>query len=283
MPSSIPCGGFGGGLHAGDTGYGRPSRLREDVPARQVVGGTARCVPRTFCFLVYTTWAAFQGEHYRIRSVSLAVLRAGVVGRFAARLVRHQPAVVAGIHAVLAGAADPAVPRRLPLHLLLLPRRLLQSVLGGSAVLRRRRAAQGLPGRELVPADPAEHPPLLLVHRRSSSSFLLSYDVWLALWFDNPATGAKEFGIGVGTIVLLVNVVLLTSYTLGCHSAAAPGRRTQGRVSKSPIERAPATTARPSLNTRHQLFAWCSLFSVAFADIYVRLCSMGIWTDLRII
>ena len=33
--------------------------------------------------------------------------------------------------------------------------------------------------------------------------FLLSYDVWLAMWFDNPATGAKEFGIGVGTIVLL--------------------------------------------------------------------------------
>ena len=30
--------------------------------------------------------------------------------------------------------------------------------------------------------------------------------------------GSKEFGIGVGTIVLLVNVVLLTSYTLGCHS-----------------------------------------------------------------
>jgi len=28
---------------------------------------------------------------------------------------------------------------------------------------------------------------------------------------------------------------------------------------------------------------WCSLFSVAFADIYVRLCSMGIWTDWRIL
>ena len=48
--------------------------------------------------------------------------------------------------------------------------------------------------------------------------FLLSYDVWLALWFTNPATGQTEFGIGVGTLVLAVNVVLLTSYTLGCHS-----------------------------------------------------------------
>jgi hypothetical protein len=37
-----------------------------------------------------------------------------------------------------------------------------------------------------------------------------------------------------------------------------------------------------SLNGRHQLFAWCSLFSVGFADLYVRLCSMGIFTDVRI-
>ena len=29
-------------------------------------------------------------------------------------------------------------------------------------------------------------------------------------------------------------------------------------------------------------WAWCSLFWVAFADLYVRLCSMGIWTDWRI-
>jgi hypothetical protein len=31
------------------------------------------------------------------------------------------------------------------------------------------------------------------------------------------------------------------------------------------------------------LFAWCSLFSVAFSDLYVRLCSMGVWSDWRIV
>jgi hypothetical protein len=31
------------------------------------------------------------------------------------------------------------------------------------------------------------------------------------------------------------------------------------------------------------LWAWCSLFSVGFADFYVRMCAMGIWTDFRII
>jgi hypothetical protein len=37
------------------------------------------------------------------------------------------------------------------------------------------------------------------------------------------------------------------------------------------------------LNGRHQLFAWCSLFSVMSSDLYVRLCSMGVLTDLRIL
>jgi hypothetical protein len=112
--------------------------------------------------------------------------------------------------------------------------------------------------------------------------FMLSYDVWLAMWFENPATGEAEFGIGVGTIVLLVNVVLLTSYTLGCHSMRhiAGGRKNE--VSKSPISDA-CYSCSSALNYKHQLFAWCSLFSVMFADVYVRLCSMGIWTDLRIL
>jgi hypothetical protein len=29
-------------------------------------------------------------------------------------------------------------------------------------------------------------------------------------------------------------------------------------------------------------WAWGSLFAVCFADLYVRLCSMGIWHDLRL-
>jgi hypothetical protein len=37
------------------------------------------------------------------------------------------------------------------------------------------------------------------------------------------------------------------------------------------------------LNARHQLFAWLSLFSVMSSDLYVRLCSMGVLTDLRLL
>jgi len=47
--------------------------------------------------------------------------------------------------------------------------------------------------------------------------FLVS-DVWKALWFTDPATGQVSFGIGLGTLVLATNVVLLGGYALGCHS-----------------------------------------------------------------
>ena len=112
--------------------------------------------------------------------------------------------------------------------------------------------------------------------------FFLSYDVWLALWFANPATGQREFGIGLGTVILAVNVVLLTSYTLGCHSIRHVVGGRKDEVHTSPL-RSTCYGCSNALNHRHQLFAWCSLFSVAFADVYVRLCSMGIWTDLRIL
>src|ERR687884_181876 len=46
---------------------------------------------------------------------------------------------------------------------------------------------------------------------------ILASDVWKALWFTTPS-GGREFGIGVGTLVLAANVVLLSCYTLGCHS-----------------------------------------------------------------
>src|SRR5678816_655401 len=48
--------------------------------------------------------------------------------------------------------------------------------------------------------------------------FLLYTDVWRALWFTDPASGTVSFGIGVGTLVLAANCVLLSAYLFGCHS-----------------------------------------------------------------
>ena len=36
------------------------------------------------------------------------------------------------------------------------------------------------------------------------------------------------------------------------------------------------------LNRKHMLWAWLSLFWVGFTDVYVRMCSMGIFHDVRI-
>src|SRR5688572_29722350 len=102
---------------------------------------------------------------------------------------------------------------------------------------------------------------------------ILAYDVWLALWHTNPTTGEREFGIGVGTLVLALNTVLLGSYTLGCHSLRhiVGGRLTQ--LSKRPVQHKCYETCS-ALNRRHMLFAWLSLVWVGFSDVYVRLCSM---------
>jgi hypothetical protein len=111
--------------------------------------------------------------------------------------------------------------------------------------------------------------------------FFLSYDVWLGMWFTDPATGQQEFGIGVGTLILAANVVLLALYVLGCHSLRhVVGGRCDELGSNA---RATAVNCVTCLNRRHMIFAWCSLFSVAFADIYVRLCALGVWADWRLI
>jgi hypothetical protein len=110
---------------------------------------------------------------------------------------------------------------------------------------------------------------------------LLSYDVWLALWWETPG-GGTEFGVGLGTLIMLTNVVLIAAYTLGCHSLRhiVGGRRDE--LSKAKVSDA-CYSCVTGLNNRHQLFAWCSLFSVMLTDVYIRLCSMGYITDPRIL
>jgi hypothetical protein len=105
---------------------------------------------------------------------------------------------------------------------------------------------------------------------------------WCCRTSTGKTTGVTSFGIGLGTLLLLVNVILLSCYTLGCHVMRHVAGGSHDEVSKHPFCNR-AYECSTALNVRHQLFAWCSLFSVAFADVYIRLCSMGIWTDLRIL
>jgi hypothetical protein len=108
----------------------------------------------------------------------------------------------------------------------------------------------------------------------------LSHDVWKALWFTD-ATGRTELGLGVGTLVLALNVTFLGLYTFSCHSLRHLIGGVRNTLSNQPIRRR-AYDCVSCLNQRHMVFAWISLLWVGFSDVYVRLCSMGIWHDLRL-
>lgn len=110
---------------------------------------------------------------------------------------------------------------------------------------------------------------------------ILASDVYRALWFTDPATGARHFGLGVGTLVLAANVILLGGYTLGCHSMRHISGGVLDRISRHPV-RKKAYDCSSCLNRGHMRWAWLSLFGVALTDLYVRLCSMGIITDWRL-
>jgi hypothetical protein len=83
-------------------------------------------------------------------------------------------------------------------------------------------------------------------------------------------------------LILAMNVILLGCYTFGCHSLRHLVGGRADEISKREMRRT-SYACVSCLNRRHMLFAWSSLFSVMFADLYVRLCAMGIWTDWRIV
>jgi len=91
------------------------------------------------------------------------------------------------------------------------------------------------------------------------------------------------FGLRLGSLVMTADTVFLTLYVFSCHSLR---HLVGGKIDCYSC--AAAGTARHSawkgisiLNDRHNLYFWCSLFTVGFADIYVRLCAMGHWQDVR--
>ena len=108
---------------------------------------------------------------------------------------------------------------------------------------------------------------------------MLSYDAWKAFWFLDM--GNVHFGIGLGTVIMWANVVLIALYTLGCHSLRHVIGGFKDRLTGQPV-RAACYGMCSRLNSRHGLWARWSMFSVAFADLYIRLCAGGYVTDWRI-
>ena len=103
-------------------------------------------------------------------------------------------------------------------------------------------------------------------------------DAIRAFFFDGT------LGVGVGTLVLLVDVILLSIYTLSCHSLRhlAGGKLDCFSCAAFGTPRHKAWQWLSGLNQRHMLFAWASLLSVGFTDLYVRLVSCGAIRDVRL-
>jgi hypothetical protein len=81
---------------------------------------------------------------------------------------------------------------------------------------------------------------------------------------------------------LVVNVVLLGGYVFGCHAFRHLVGGTLDRISEHPV-RHKLYDCVSCLNAAHRRWAWASLFWVGFSDVYIRLCSMGVWHDWRIL
>jgi hypothetical protein len=127
--------------------------------------------------------------------------------------------------------------------------------------------------------------PLILqnVHRY----FLyLSIPILLFLWYDSihAFVFPDGFGIGVGSLVLLLNVVLLTGYLTGCHSLRhlVGGNVDCWSCVRGGGARHGAWKGVSFFNRHHMFWAWTSLFFVCAADLYVRLVASGVITDLRL-
>ncbi|MBL9030783.1 MAG: succinate dehydrogenase [Phycisphaerae bacterium] len=111
--------------------------------------------------------------------------------------------------------------------------------------------------------------------------FLLSYDAIISYWFHDAA-GHGHFGIGVGSLVLTLNPILLGCYTFGCHVYRhLVGGRKDEMSKLGPRKKVYDCVS--CLNRRHMMWAWFSLFWVGFTDFYVRMVSMGVIHDIRIL
>ncbi|MEQ9289471.1 MAG: hypothetical protein RIG77_21260 [Cyclobacteriaceae bacterium] len=101
------------------------------------------------------------------------------------------------------------------------------------------------------------------------------YDAYLG-FFRNG-----EFGVGVGSILLLMNPILLACYSFGCHSIRhlVSGSRDCYSCSLNGQLAQKNGKIVTWLNQRHELFAWLSLIWIMIADFYVRMVSMGYITD----
>ena len=110
-------------------------------------------------------------------------------------------------------------------------------------------------------------------------AFIPLFFLWIDAVFSLRDGG--QWRIGLGVLILGFNALLLTGYSLSCHSLRhlvggnldcfSCTRRTQARHG--------AWQWLTSLNRHHMAWAWASLLTVTLADVYIRLVAIGVIVD----
>ncbi|KUI35894.1 hypothetical protein AU197_18815 [Mycobacterium sp. IS-1590] len=107
-------------------------------------------------------------------------------------------------------------------------------------------------------------------------SLINTYDAIAA--FRSP----DGFGLGLGNVILVTNVVLLWTYTLSCHSCRHVVGGRLKHFSKHPV-RYWMWSQISRMNTRHKTYAWITLGTLMLTDFYIMLVASGAISDLRFI
>jgi hypothetical protein len=107
---------------------------------------------------------------------------------------------------------------------------------------------------------------------------ILTFDAFLAF---KPAEGEPPgIHMGLGTVLMWVNVIFIWLYTLSCHSCRNIIGGRLRHFSKHPV-RYRLWSWVSTLNVSHHKWAWYSLVSVASVDFYIYLLATGRIEDVR--
>ena len=230
-------------------------------------------------FVAYSTWAAFQNANYYVRpylSPFYSPCLATICGQARAG--------AAHVHAPMVGVVGPWWVISPAIIVLVVP-------LGFRLTCYYYRKAYYRSIWQSPPACAVAEPhkrytgetrlPLILNNAHRLFFYLgvvlnciLTWDAIEAFHFANG------WGMGFGTIMLVVNASLLWCYSLSCHSCRHIVGGRLKHFSRHPV-RFKLWGFVSKLNARHMQIAWVSLVFVALTDLYVRLVASGWVHDPR--
>lgn len=104
---------------------------------------------------------------------------------------------------------------------------------------------------------------------------ILAWDALIAFNFDG------YLGVGLGSLIMVANVVFLSLYTFTCHSFRhiIGGKLKCFSCNKKTQLQHKIWSKVSRGNEHHMRWAWISLFTVGFTDFYIRMLASGMITE----